>query len=114
MGDRMVDERVIDAARHLLAEEEGMESLTLAALGTLAHEQYSMLQIDTEATLAAIPSLLPADPQQRRKGFAIVREVISAAGVIGDEAEDRIRRIARLFGIEETESGIQAAARPVT
>jgi pimeloyl-ACP methyl ester carboxylesterase len=114
MGDRMVDERVIDAARHLLAEEEGMESLTLAALGTLAHEQYSMLQIDTEATLAAIPSLLPADPQQRRKGFAIVREVISAAGVIGDEAEDRMRRIARLFGIEETESGIQAAARPVT
>jgi pimeloyl-ACP methyl ester carboxylesterase len=114
MGDRMVDERVIDAARHLLVEQEGMESMTLVALGTLAHEQYSMLQIDTEATLAAIPSLLPADPQQRRKGFAIVREVISAAGVIGDAAENRMRRIARLFGIDETETGTPAVAPPMT
>jgi pimeloyl-ACP methyl ester carboxylesterase len=105
MVDRIADERRTEAFSHLLVKE-GMEGLTLAALRTLAHEQYSMLLIDTEATLAAIPSLLPADPEQRRKGFAIVREVMSAAGVISGEREDRMRRMAQLFGIGETESRI--------
>lgn len=109
MVDRIADERVVEAASRLLVKQEGMEGLTLTALKTLAHEQYSMLLIDTEATLAAIPSLLPADLEERRKGFAIVREVMSAAGVISGEADNRMRRMAQLFGLGETDSGISTA-----
>ncbi|MFD2273085.1 DUF3141 domain-containing protein [Undibacterium arcticum] len=101
MADRIADERLVEAGSRLLVKQEGMEDLTLAALRTLAHQQYSMLQIDTEATLAAIPALLPADREVRRKGFAIVREVVSAAGVISGEREDRMRRMAQLFGIDD-------------
>ena len=42
---------------------------TLAEFKALVREQYYMLLIDQEATLAAIPDLLPRDHEVRRKGL---------------------------------------------
>jgi hypothetical protein len=59
-----------------------------------------MLLIDQDATLAAIPALLPADTDVRRKAFAALRQVISADGETSDEATGRLQHVARLFGVE--------------
>jgi hypothetical protein len=74
--------------------------LTLAEFKALIREQYFMLLIDQEATLDAIPDLLPSDGGVRRKGFAALSQVLSARGEIAGEAADRLQRIARLFDVE--------------
>jgi hypothetical protein len=68
-----------------------------------------MLLIDEEAALAAIPDLLPADKALRRKAFAALPEVLSAAGEISGEALNRLRRIARLFGVDAEPTLVKAA-----
>ena len=59
-----------------------------------------MLLIDQEATLNAIPDLLPSDREQRRKAFATLQQVLSAGGEITGEAAERLKRVAELFGVE--------------
>jgi hypothetical protein len=71
----------------------------------MAREQFSLLLLDPEETLAAIPDILPADPDERRKGFAAIRRVLSASGEIVGEAGERLTRIARLFGVDEAPAG---------
>jgi hypothetical protein len=74
--------------------------LTLADFKTLLREQYFMLLIDEDATLAAIPDLLPSDSTVRRRAFATLRQILSASGAITGDAAERLRRIAQLFGME--------------
>jgi hypothetical protein len=94
------DERGAEAIRRMRRVQDGMPRLTLAQFKALVREQFFMLLIDSEATLAAIPSLLPADEEPRRKAFAILRELLSARGEISGEAAERLHRVARLFGME--------------
>jgi len=74
--------------------------MTLAAFKAMVREQFFMLMIDEKAALAAIPGLLPSDERERRKAFALLREVLSAGGDLGDDATARLQRIAGLFKIE--------------
>lgn len=100
LGRGSVDERGLAAIRRLRAVQDDSRRLTLAQFKALMREQYFMLLIDEEATLAAIPDLLPSDREVRRNAFATLREVLSARGEITGEAADRFQRIARLFGVE--------------
>jgi hypothetical protein len=59
-----------------------------------------MLKIDEEAALAAIPGLLSESMDERRSGFATLREVLSASGALGDAATERLREVATLFGLD--------------
>ncbi len=59
-----------------------------------------MLLIDEEATLGAVPDLLPSDREERKTGFAALCQVLSARGEIAGEAAERLQRIAKLFGVE--------------
>ena len=95
-----VDVRGFEMVRRLRRADDGMEPLTLAAFKALVREQYFMLLIDEEAAVEAIPDLLPADDDTRRRAFAIVRQVLGARGEITGEAADRLNRVASLFGIE--------------
>ena len=70
-----------------------------------------MLLIDQEATLAAIPDLLPRDREVRRKAFAALGRVLSAAGEVTGEAAQRLERIAGLFGVE-ADAAHAAVTRP--
>jgi len=101
MARGMVDERGLEALRRVRRNNSG---LTLAEFKTLVREQFFMLLLDPEATLAAIPKLLPKDAEARRAGFAAIREVLSAAAEISGEAARRLRRVAELFGVEEDTS----------
>jgi hypothetical protein len=105
-----IDERGFDTVRRIRKAREGMPRLTLAAFKALVREQYFMLLIDPEATLAAIPDLLPPDDDTRRKAFAVVREVISARGEITGEVAERLARIAQLFGVESEADGVSTVA----
>jgi hypothetical protein len=63
-------------------------------------EQYFMLLIESEASVAAIPDLLPAE-DVRRRTLATIRQVLSARGEITGEVAERLRRVARLLCVEE-------------
>jgi pimeloyl-ACP methyl ester carboxylesterase len=100
------DERGAEYIRRLRAAQDEGRRLTLTEFKALLREQYFMLHIDQEATLAAIPGLLPPDFQIRRLAFATLREMLSARGEPTGEAALRLRRIEELFGVE---TGSQAA-----
>jgi hypothetical protein len=95
-----IDERGIESLRRMHAASDSARKMTLADFKTMVREQFFMLVIDQEAALAAIPDLLPKEPEARRKAFGMLREVLSAAGEIRGEVADRLRQVAGLFGIE--------------
>jgi Protein of unknown function (DUF3141) len=99
------DERVFAEVRRLRFAPLGA-GLTLAQFKTMVREQYFMLLIDPEATLAAIPKMLPDAAKERREAFAAVQQVLAAGGEIGGEAAERLARVMRLFGLEETAAPI--------
>ena len=63
-------------------------------------EQYFMLLLDTEASLGAIPDLLPRDLDARRKAMGAIRTVLGARGEITGEVETRLHHIAKLFDVD--------------
>ncbi len=112
MGRAAVDERGFEAVRRLRVAQQGMPPLTLAQFKAMVREQYFMLLIDEEAALAAIPGLLPADAEERRKAFALMRELLRASGEIAGETGTRLQRMAGLFGVD-AEGGGRPAVRKV-
>jgi pimeloyl-ACP methyl ester carboxylesterase len=95
-----VDERGFDAIRRVRTVQDGMKRPTLAEFKALVREQYFMLLIESEASVAAIPDLLPAE-DVRRRTLVTIRQVLSARGEITGEVAERLRRVARLLGVEE-------------
>ena len=94
-----VDERGFNALRRMRRSGQ-TPSLTLEQFKAMAREQFYMLLLDQEATLAAIPGMLPADMNQRRKMFNTIKEILSASGQLEGECLNRLRRVERLFGLE--------------
>jgi Protein of unknown function (DUF3141) len=94
----MVDERSLEALRRARADDTGSR-LTLAQFKTIVREQFFMLLLEPEASLAAIPKLLPAGEDERRAGFASIRDVLSASAEISGEAAKRLERVEELFGL---------------
>jgi hypothetical protein len=78
--------------------------LTLAQFKALVREQFFMLLLDQEASLSAIPRMLPQDADARRAAYAAIHEVLSAAGDISGETKTRLDRVAQLFGVSEEAS----------
>jgi hypothetical protein len=97
---RAVDERGVAALRRIRLTEEGSK-MTLAQFKSMAREQFFLLLLEPEATLAAIPKLLPSDLAERRKGLAAIRNVLSSSGDITGEAAERLKKVAALFGVDE-------------
>jgi hypothetical protein len=113
MNRAAVDERGFETVRRIRQAQEDLPSLPLSAFKSLVHEQSYMLLIDREACLAALPALVPTDSGMRRKILALVREVLTSRGPLTPEEEDRMRQIARLFGLENrTASEPQVAILP--
>ncbi len=102
------DERGATYIWRLIAAQDKAQRLTIAEFKALLREQYFMLLIDEDATLAAIPDLLPPDANLRRLGFAALRELVNVRGEPTGETAVRLRRIAELFG-----AGAEALAGPV-
>jgi hypothetical protein len=96
----MFDERSLEALRRMRREDEASR-LTLSQFKSLVREQFFMLILDQEASLAAIPAMLPQDIELRRAAVAAIREVLSVAEEISGEAATRLTRVSQLFGVSE-------------
>ena len=99
MATNAVDERGFELVRRIRQSQSDMPHLSLPAFKALVREQYLMLLIDPEAALAALPAMLPADPETRGKAVDLVRRVLSARGEIVGATAERLRRIEQLFEV---------------
>jgi pimeloyl-ACP methyl ester carboxylesterase len=101
LGRNSVDERGFETIRRLRGKYGDMP---LSQFKTLVREQYFMLLIDKEASLAAIPSMLSPDTETRSKAFELIKEVMGAVGKLSAEDEKRLREVGGLFGVEQGEA----------
>jgi hypothetical protein len=99
----MVDERSLEALRRMRRDDVASR-MTLAQFKALVREQFFMLLLDQEASLAAIPKMLPQEIEPRRAVFAAIRDVLSIAREVSGETAKRLDRIAQLFGVSEGET----------
>ena len=97
LGDAFVDERGFAVLRRVRTEHKG---LPLAEFKQKVREQFFMLLLDEEGAVNAIPAMLPKDPEEKQKGFTVIREIVLAAGEPSEERRRRLARVAGLFGIE--------------
>ena len=89
-----VDERGFEALR---SAREKLNDQRLPEFKATVREQFAMLMIDTEAALAAIPSMLPDDAAARQKAFNLISEVLRARGELSVRDRERVERIRGLF-----------------
>jgi hypothetical protein len=110
MSSGAMDERGFEMVRRIRRSQSGMPQLPLAAFKSLVREQYLMLLIDPEGAVAAIPSMLPADPEICRDAFDLVKRVLSARGKLGGDAAERLQQIERLFHVDRELIDVAAPA----
>jgi hypothetical protein len=99
MGRASVDERGFEAVRVIRATQDSVQRPALADFKALVREQYFMLLLDVQASIATLPDLLP-EVDDRRKVLAAVRNVLSASGEIEGEVADRLQKLALVLGLD--------------
>jgi hypothetical protein len=104
MSRAAIDERGFELARQI---REANGELSVQEFKALIREQFSILVLDQDAALGAIPIMLPADAESRRKAFDLIKKVLAARGEMSEEDSDRLGEVARLFGVDDD----SAAAR---
>jgi pimeloyl-ACP methyl ester carboxylesterase len=104
-----VDERGVNALRQIRLVSDGPR-ITLAQFKAMAREQYFLMLLEPEASLAAIPILLPASSSERQKALAAIRRVAAASGEISGEAAERLKRVEALFDVGSAEPLSQTPA----
>ncbi|MGA2895796.1 MAG: DUF3141 domain-containing protein [Xanthobacteraceae bacterium] len=105
-----VDERGFEALRRI---RKAQTNLSLSAFKAMVREQFYMLLIDPEAALAAIPSMLPAEPEPKRKAFELIIQVLSARGSFSAEDRVRIQQVGELFGVKDTTVSAPSPVKPI-
>jgi hypothetical protein len=100
MARNAVDERGFESVRRIRSAQQDLPKVALSVFKALVREQFFMLLIDEEASLAAIPSMLPPDQETRRKAFDLIKELLSARGEFTDTDKGRLDRIAKLFDVD--------------
>ena len=100
LADAFVDERSFAVIRRLRAERE--YSLPLAEFKQKLREQFFMLLLDEENAVRAIPAMLPEDREQREQAYAMVQQIMLAAGEPSEERR-RLDHVAKLFGVGAVE-----------
>ncbi len=101
MGQRSIDARSFGVLRRLQNE---YPDITLARYKDVVRQQWAMLTIDQEAALQALPRLLPASVDLRRKLFEEIKAIRTAAGELEGEAKRRLDEMEALFDIESGQS----------
>jgi pimeloyl-ACP methyl ester carboxylesterase len=111
MSHGSFDERSFEFIRHIRLVPDGMPRLTLTEFKALLREQFFMLLIDEPAALAAIPSLLPTDTEERQRALTLLREILGVRGELTGEAADRLRRIIQLFDVKDIPADVHRIRR---
>ncbi|MBV9238260.1 MAG: DUF3141 domain-containing protein, partial [Xanthobacteraceae bacterium] len=101
IGRGAVDERGFNIVRQVRREHEDALTLPLQEFKKIVRDQFSMLMLDEEAALAAIPRMLPSDVTPRRLVFDAITRILGASGSLNEEDQRRLARIADLFALRE-------------
>jgi pimeloyl-ACP methyl ester carboxylesterase len=104
-----VDERGFEAVRQI---RRAHTDLSLGDFKALVREQFYMLLIDTEAALAAIPAMLPDEPELRQKSYELITQVLTARGELSSGDRQRLARVATLFGVDQSLTAPESVAPP--
>src|SRR4029079_14951324 len=97
MNRAAVDERGFELARRI---RETPGDMPIAEFTDLVAAPFNSVVIDQKAALEAMPSLLPPDLESREKAYELIQQVLRARGDLSAEDSDRMKEIARLFGVE--------------
>lgn len=103
MARDSIDERGFEAIRRF---RRAHSDVPLSVFKATVREQFTMLLVDPETALAAIPAMLPRDRAIRVEAFELVEDVSSARGELSPEGRERLHRVAILFGLDEKSSTI--------
>ena len=101
MARSSLDERGFESIRRIRRELKDSTPLPIADFKALVRDQHSILLIDQSAALAAIPSMLPADPEKRRQALELIKRVLASRGALPPEGEKRLQEITMLFAADE-------------
>jgi Protein of unknown function (DUF3141) len=93
-----VDERGFEAVRRMRRTQS---DISLSEFKQRVRDQFYIMLMDMEAALAALPSMLPTDADARRQALDLVKQIMTACGPLSDEDNERMRRVARAFGVDE-------------
>lgn len=103
MGREAVDERGFEAVRRI---RQTHGDIPLSSFKALVREQFNILLIDTRAALAAIPQMLPVDPETRTIAFGLIRTTLDASGEPSADDKKRLDEVAQLFGLKDSSSRV--------
>lgn len=96
MAESGVDERNFEALRRMRTKHSDE---TLENFKSLIRKQFLTLLLDSDAAIAAIPSMLPENADLRTETFAAIRDVASASGKLVGEKIERLAQIKKLFSL---------------
>jgi hypothetical protein len=72
----------------------------MAEIKSALREQSLLLRIDEERAVAAIPKLLPRDPEDRVRTLRVVNRVVLAQGELSPEGKRRLSRLEKMFAVK--------------
>ena len=98
-----VDERGFEMVRRL---RRSHGEIPLSEFKALVREQFLILLVAPDAALAALPGMIPSDPEVRQTALGLVKQVLAARGDITGEMAERLARIAGLLEIDADRSRI--------
>jgi len=110
MGHGSVDERGFELIRRIRSSQRDLPHLPLPEFKALVRDQFFMLLLDEETALAAIPSMLPANADERRNALLILRKLVGARGEVTADVAKRMERIAGLFESERPRGVVPLAS----
>jgi protein-disulfide isomerase-like protein with CxxC motif len=104
------DERSFVVLKELHDAQPAGRPRSMAQLKEVLREQSLLLRMDEERAVAAIPQILPRDPEERARVLRAVERLTSAEGELSSEGRRRLARIKKLFAVPAVPAGRQEAA----
>ncbi len=107
-----IEERPFNLLRQMAREQpEGRGRLTLAEFKSLVRQQTSIVQLDRQRALEALPLLVP-DHDERRRLMVAAHRVLTVIAPLEDERLARYREVADVLGTDHAHGGAQPAKPP--
>ncbi len=104
------DERAWTLMHKLRKEADGAVRLGLDEFRALVREQVTLLTLDREAALAALPAMLPDAPDARKAALDLVTAIVEARGPVEGASAERLDRIRTIFGVDRPKAVAQTTA----
>lgn len=110
LPEGIVDERGFAMLKLIRASRPPGKRLSHARLKELVREQFLLVLLDEKRAIGAIPTLLGADPAERRAALDVLHRVIEAREALSQEGKRRLARIEALFGVKSEQPARAEAA----